>query len=470
MSFLTTAPEEVQAATQNLAGIRSTLAEASASAAAPITGVVAAAQDEVSAGVAALFGAFGQDYQAFNAQAQTFHEQFVNLLNSGAGAYLATEVANAEQNLLSAVGGEGVLGQSLGGEAAGTSGAALGAVAAAAQSAALPLLSGGGILGSVLGGSAGGLGSVLGSGTSMTPLLGGLGGGSLASLLGGLGGGPVGQSINGVVTALGTGGVASLLSGPIGGSLQTGQASIGTVTAAATDATGIGAIVGPYESLITNTAANLQSLGNTWTHVTAPALLQAITTQIDAPQRILTALASGNPLSILSQTGQSGSGYANISQQLAVPVSLSLTSLSPSGASFALGIGLPELLALDALGPQLNATTAVTASSAAFFNAMQTGNPVAAAVALIDAPANIANGFLNGEQTLSLSLPLPGLAVTANVPLTGLLVPLQPITGTATVPGLPLLNTVTVTGPPVGGLLPALISYVPELLASAFTT
>jgi hypothetical protein len=61
MSFVTAAPAQVQAAAQGLAGIRSTLAQASASVAAPTTGVVAAAQDEVSAGVAAFFGAFGQE-------------------------------------------------------------------------------------------------------------------------------------------------------------------------------------------------------------------------------------------------------------------------------------------------------------------------------------------------------------------------------------------------------------------------
>jgi PE family len=114
MSFVTAAPEEVQAAARNLAGIRSLLAESSASAAGPTAGIVAAAEDQVSAQVAGLFGAFGQDYQVISAQAQAFHERFVNLLGAGAGAYLNTEIANAEQNLLNAVNGpvQGLLGQS----------------------------------------------------------------------------------------------------------------------------------------------------------------------------------------------------------------------------------------------------------------------------------------------------------------------------------------------------------------------
>ena len=59
-------------------------------------------------------------------------------------------------------------------------------------------------------------------------------------------------------------------------------------------------------------------------------------------------------------------------------------------------------------------------------------------------------------------LPVPGL--TANVPFDGLLVPLQSFTTTATLAGTP----VTITGPPIGGLVPALLEYTPQLLASAF--
>jgi hypothetical protein len=100
MSFVVAAPELVQAAAQDLASTRSTLDEAFASAAAPTTAVAAAAQDEVSTRVAALFGAFGafgafgQEYQALSARATAFHEQFVNTLNAGAGAYVSAEAAN----------------------------------------------------------------------------------------------------------------------------------------------------------------------------------------------------------------------------------------------------------------------------------------------------------------------------------------------------------------------------------------
>ncbi len=102
MSFVTAAPEEVEAAARYLAGIRSLLAESSASAAPPTAAMVAPAADQVSARVAAFFSGFGHDYQEISAQAQEFHEQFIDLLSAGARAYLGTEVANAEQGLVNA--------------------------------------------------------------------------------------------------------------------------------------------------------------------------------------------------------------------------------------------------------------------------------------------------------------------------------------------------------------------------------
>jgi len=56
---------------------------------------VAAAGDEVSAAVASLFSGHGQAFQALGAQAAAFHDQFVQALNAGAGAYASTEAASA---------------------------------------------------------------------------------------------------------------------------------------------------------------------------------------------------------------------------------------------------------------------------------------------------------------------------------------------------------------------------------------
>jgi hypothetical protein len=95
MSFVTTQPEGLAAAAGSLQGIGSAISAQTAAAAAPTTGVVPAAADEVSALTAAHFAAHAQMYQAVSAQAQAIHEMFVNTLATSAGSYAATEAANA---------------------------------------------------------------------------------------------------------------------------------------------------------------------------------------------------------------------------------------------------------------------------------------------------------------------------------------------------------------------------------------
>jgi hypothetical protein len=95
MSFVTTQPEALSSAATALGGIGSSLSAQNASVAAPTTGVVPAAADEVSALTAAQFAAHAQLYQAIAAQAAAIHEQFVNTLGTSAGSYAATEAANA---------------------------------------------------------------------------------------------------------------------------------------------------------------------------------------------------------------------------------------------------------------------------------------------------------------------------------------------------------------------------------------
>ncbi|MEK1286863.1 PE family protein, partial [Mycobacterium ulcerans] len=88
------APEYVAAAANDLGGIGSTLAQANAAALAPITTVLPAGADEVSAAISFLFGAHAQAYQALSAQAASFHQQFVQLMSGGATEYAAAEAAN----------------------------------------------------------------------------------------------------------------------------------------------------------------------------------------------------------------------------------------------------------------------------------------------------------------------------------------------------------------------------------------
>src|ERR1700741_1451756 len=94
MSFVIAAPEFLASAATDLANIGSTLGAANAAAATQTTGVLAAAEDEVSAAIAAPFAAHGQGFQALSAQAAAFHAQFVQALTAGAGSYVSAEAAN----------------------------------------------------------------------------------------------------------------------------------------------------------------------------------------------------------------------------------------------------------------------------------------------------------------------------------------------------------------------------------------
>lgn len=95
MSFVTAQPEALSTAAANLSGIGSALSAQNAAAAAPTTGVLPAAADEVSVLTAAQFAAHATMYQQISAQAAAIHEMFVSTLNGSAGSYAATEAANA---------------------------------------------------------------------------------------------------------------------------------------------------------------------------------------------------------------------------------------------------------------------------------------------------------------------------------------------------------------------------------------
>jgi hypothetical protein len=94
MSFVTTLPIALEAAAGKLEALGSALAAQNAAAAAPTTGVVPAAADEVSALQATQFSAYGTWYQQVSAQATAVHQMFVNTLGASAGSYSTTEAAN----------------------------------------------------------------------------------------------------------------------------------------------------------------------------------------------------------------------------------------------------------------------------------------------------------------------------------------------------------------------------------------
>jgi PE family len=95
MSFLTTQPEALAASAGELHGVGMMMNSGNAAAAAPTTGVVPPAADEVSALTAMQFVAHAQIYQEISAQAAVIHQQFVDALTMSSGSYAATEAANA---------------------------------------------------------------------------------------------------------------------------------------------------------------------------------------------------------------------------------------------------------------------------------------------------------------------------------------------------------------------------------------
>ncbi|MCV7378799.1 hypothetical protein BST11_00180 [Mycobacterium alsense] len=192
MSFVFATPEYVAAAASDLANIGSAISSANASAVGPTASVPAAGADEVSAGIAALFGAHAQAYQALSAQAALFHQQFVQLMSAGAAQYALAEAANAGP--LEAA-GQGVM-----------------------AGVATPLQA----LGAMPGSGAGATG-VLAADTGAPP--GSLGpgvGGASGQLVGSVGAGPAAAAVGGgVPTPLGAGGAGyagslAASGGPVG--------------------------------------------------------------------------------------------------------------------------------------------------------------------------------------------------------------------------------------------------------------
>ncbi|MGF2944486.1 PPE family protein, SVP subgroup [Mycobacterium sp. Lab-001] len=103
MSILKTLPAELSAAAAQLEAIVSSLSAQHAGAAAATTAIAPAAADPVSLQQAAIFSAYGTQYQATATQAQTEQQQYVNTLNQTSGTYAAAEATNSAQQSLDPV-------------------------------------------------------------------------------------------------------------------------------------------------------------------------------------------------------------------------------------------------------------------------------------------------------------------------------------------------------------------------------
>lgn len=254
MSFVFATPEYVAAAASDLANLGSALGSANAAALGPTSGVLAAGADEVSAGIAALFGAHAQAYQALSAQAALFHDQFVQLMSGGAAQYALTEAANASP-LMAA--GQGVM--------SGVT-APLQAVAAAPAAGATGVLAAdaGGASGSFGPGGAGASGQLVSS-VGTGPGAGAVGGGAGASF------GPGGAGYTGsLVAGQSLGGARA--AGASGGLVESVGASGIPAAAESADELGIGGYGGtPLAAVPATAPVTSPAAARPWTPAYSPA-------------------------------------------------------------------------------------------------------------------------------------------------------------------------------------------------------
>jgi hypothetical protein len=95
MDYLVTTPEMLASTADDVQEIGSAIADAKANAAGPTTGLVAAAEDEVSQAIAKLFGGYGQQYHAVLTRATALHNEFTQALAAAGNAYRQAEATNA---------------------------------------------------------------------------------------------------------------------------------------------------------------------------------------------------------------------------------------------------------------------------------------------------------------------------------------------------------------------------------------
>lgn len=460
MSYVFAAPELVQSAAQDLAGISSALGQATTSAAGPTTSVLAAGADEVSAAIAQLFGAHGQEFQAISAQAAAFHDEFVGLLNAGAGAYASAEAAGTQ-----ALGLDGFLGavagpyQTLFTNTAGNL-QALGSDLAAHPAPVLNQLIS----------NMSGYGPQISTGLADLP----------ANIEGGLSAlstvNPV-AALQGIVSQqIGFSQVVATSLQNVGNHLVAGFSALPSSFQAASQAFGVGDVTGGLQ-LVGGGFLNPflsgfdVATGADGTLAITPAgalgdLLPIFSVPGQTVQHLVDLIPAG---SIPAQVGQNFSNLVNTLTDTSVTSSVNLVLDPASPLGFGLDLhthmGLPLALAIDAIGGPVNGLNAFGSSAATFFHAAQTGDVLGATAAVFNAPAVVADGFLNGQMTVPLNLTALGFPTTLNLPLSGILV--NPTAYNAVADsGFGLINGV-VTGTPLGGIVPGLLSFLPRELAAA---
>jgi len=477
MSFVVAAPEAVTTVAQDLAGIHSSLSQVTAAATGPTTAIVAAAEDEVSAAVAALFGAFGQEYHAVGAQAAAFHEQFVGALNGTAAAYLGAEAENAQLAVAAAAPGPY---QSLVQNTVANLETLVGGILAnPAPFLRQTLLNTTGYLNTI----AAQLEYVL---QNFPAVVAGAPAGIEAGLQGLLALNPatyLQQFITNQITYTNIWATSlqkathDFLTGVLGlpAAFQSAwqQLLAGNLGGAVDDVAGgfLNLLVSGVSTTTTGNALTVPVNANVALTGTLADLNPIISVPGLRTQYLTNLLPPG---SIPAQISQNVTNVLNTvtNTSLTAQASLNIKLLPPNaGVTGKLNteIGLPTVLTIEAFGATIDGLGGAGASVNLIDVDLQAGNWAGAIRALVDAPALVANDFLNGESTLPISFDAGGYPAVVNLPLDGLLVPVTPYT--ATISGLPLVGTLTITatGTPISGLATGLFVYAPEQLAAAIT-
>jgi PE family len=499
MSFVIAAPELVQGAAQDVAGIGSSLADVTASVAGPTTGVAAAAQDAVSVAIASLFGNFGAEFQALSAQAQAFHAQFVSAMNGSAAAYVSGEAAG--QTLMSA--------------AAAPAQALFGGGAAMVTGQAAPTVAQGiGSFGAAVAAPYQQL--VINTNNNLAAInqtfmanpfpfanqviinqagfANTLASGVVTDLQGFPGNVPA--NIQLAIQGASTFNPGALLQGfvtqqqgyafTVGSSLQLAGQDL--ITGVQTLPAGFQAAF--QDLLAGNNIGAYGQIQQTLQNAFLPGF-HDITVEVGGttPVPVVPLGPLGDLAPIFAIPGQMAQNFTNLLPPGSIPAQMAqnftnvLSAVTNFGTtingSLDLTFGLPLAFVFDAIGAPAQALSALNSTGVALAGAVQAGNAPAAAAAILDAPAVVTNGFLNGQAmpigangldinalivlpplTANLTIggvPFGSLTTTAELPVGGLLTPLSPVFvgGGGAIPGTQ-----------IGGLIPGLLSFGPELAAA----
>ncbi|WP_239656584.1 PE family protein [Mycobacterium riyadhense] len=507
-----TAPDTVTSAAGDLAGIRSTLAEATVAAARPTTSVTAAAADEVSLALSRVFGSYGQQFQALSAQAGAFHDEFVSLLRGGAAAYLNTEIANAPNTaaatdlLLGGLipTGPNGLGPTTGGAPSGIfngAGQQLGSVISS-------LISGnpGSILPGLFGpNQTGAPAPVVGPYQALFANT----SANLQTIIGNWAAHPF-PALQQVISNQQR--YAQLVATDAANSIQNLPAGLQAlpshIQAAIQAAAGYNPVAAAqaylgkqaaYAQIVTTSLANtvreLQAnlpafqsdLGMTGQAVLTGDYHGAVSgvpralihlfldgVELRNGSEVIIHGPAGELLPIMDVAAQQQQDFINLFPDGSIPRQMTQNFVD------AVGTALPSL-GFALIGPPIATLDGLATGATAFRTALQAGDGVGAVGALIGMPAYVADGFLNGETVIDLTIPLtetaviPPFTVGANTPVVvhmpfyGILAQPQPISATIHLPAV--VTTVPITlsfgETEFGGLVPQLLTYIPLQVASA---